>query len=509
MGMMQKAPLNWVRWKVVIGLGVVGGLIYFIGLNPFARWQINYLGDSERGANWSVQEVGLGLLAGDVDFFELAVAAARVAEKAAEAASDGSKKEKVFNADEVKCELSVTELSRRRFVIDQMGLVRPHMDVRRRQDGSSNLGDLEDEGVQWPDAEKAKDWVRTAKEWYKKLEKYKDKLPKGDEDPEKERERQKEFNFWERKVEYPFAERPSYLIHRIFAEELEIAFADEGADEGEKIPNLTNGVLEITGLSSNPAAHTDPIALTLEGDLGGSSVEFTTSVDFTGDLSKYVVSFAAPNLDVSVVSAFIGESLPVSLASGKIGVGAKIELYGNEGLKIVPELAFQDVKLAEKPGEDKVAGIDAKQFISAFNEASDALGGERLNIADLKITGSLSSPKFEWGNTVTDLVKQGGRAFANKQIEKGKSLLKEEAGKHLDKATDILNKELDKTGVGDAVKKGLEGVIPGGVLPGGSKDGDKKGSDEKKDVSAADKAINSGVDKIKGLIPGLGGGKKD
>ncbi len=47
------------------------------------------------------------------------------------------------------------------------------------------------------------------------------------------------------------------------------------------------------------------------------------------------------------------------------------------------------------------------------------------------------------------------------------------------------------------------------MLPGGSKDSDKKGSDEKKDVSAADKAINSGVDKIKGLIPGLGGGKKD
>jgi hypothetical protein len=490
-------PLKWVRWKIVIALTVVFGLFYLLGLDPMTEWQINSLGSNEKGARWSVTEVGFGLLAGDVELFDLLVSAAKDLEKevAAETAKDGE--EKFFNADEVNFEVSVAELSRKRFVIDEMGLVNPHMEMHRRADGSTNMGDLEGSETEKRDEKTPEDWVRSAIEWYEKLQKIREKLPSGDDekDTETERERQEKFDLWQRKVEYPFRDRPTYLVRSIYAKELEVTFADEG-DPDSKIPSLTEGVIEITDLSSNPSAHDKPIRLSLEGKLAGSPLSLQTTVDFTGATSVYSLEFAAESLPVSVVEAFIGDSLPVSLAAGNIGIAATLSLDGDEGIMITPKLFFQGVKLAEKPGENKVAGLDAGSFVKAFNEASGALGQERLEIADLTISGTLSSPKFQWGNTVTDLVRQGGIAFANAQIEKGKALAKKEIDKGLDKVGAKLGSEidkaLDKSGVGDTVK----GVL-GDILP-GKKDG----------KDGAGSIIDSVGEKAGGFLRGLGGDKK-
>jgi len=492
-------PLRWVRWKVVIVLALLCGLLWFIGLDPLARWQINALGEDRSGARWSVTEVGLGLLAGDVQLIDVLVAAARKAQKKAAEINAGSsgEKEKVFNADEVKFALSAGELARRRFVIDEMGLTRPHMELRRRADGSTNVGDLEGSETEWPDAEKIEDWVRSAVDWYKKIQKAREKLPTGDRDAEEERERQKQLDPWQRRVEYPFAGRPTYLVRRIFADELEISFSDEAEAESD-IAKLTEGKIEITDLSSNPVAHENPMKLSLSGKLAGSPLSLETAIDFSKDASRYSIHFDAAKLPVSVVDAFVGDALPVQLADGFIGLTVRLDLDGEENLELTPKLIFQGVRVEAKAGASKIAGADAASFVKAFNEASEALGDTPLEIADLTIRGKLTSPRFEWGDTVTNLVQQGGLAFANRQIEQGRERLTKELDKSLEKGLQKATEEIDKalggaglegTGLGDAAKGVLEGVVP------------KSGS--------TGEATGATVDKIKGLIPGLGGDKKN
>ena len=495
-------PVNWVRWKVVIALGVILGLFYTLGLDPLTRWQINSLGSKDTGARWSVAEVGLGLLAGDVEILDLLVSAARKLEKEAAAKGSDAGEEKVFNADEVRFELSVLELSKKRFVIDEMGLVNPRLEMRRREDGSTNIGDIEDSDIEDSDIERPRretsdDWVRSAIEWYEKLQKVREKLPTGggENETETERERQKELDLWQREVEYPFRDRPTWVVRRIHAEQLEVSFADEGDTDGE-LPNLTDGVIAITDLSSNPAVHEEPIRLTLAGNLAGAMLRLETTLDFTGATTRYRIELDSGGLPVSVVDAFIGDSLPVSLASGKIGVTATLALDDKKGIEIAPRLFFQSVKLARKPGEDRVAGLDAGSFVKAFNEASGALGEERLEIADLRITGTIDSPRFEWGDTVRNLVTRGGLAFANARIEKGKALARERLESGLRKFGEKLGPRADaalrKSGVGETFKSTVKGVLPS------SEDG----------AEGAGRIIDSVGTKAGGFLRGLGGGKK-
>ena len=65
-----------------------------------------------------------------------------------------------------------------------------------------------------------------------------------------------------------------------------------------------------------------------------------------------------------------------------------------------------------------------------------------LENADLRITGTLSRPRFQWGDTVEKLVRQGARAFVQGEIEKaeakGREVLEKEAGKVLERLESIL-----------------------------------------------------------------------
>jgi hypothetical protein len=500
-------PLRWVRWKLVVVFAVAGGALYFLGLNPLARWQINSVGETNPAARWRVAGVGLGLLTGDFELDDLWVDSARKRREAKPAAASGNAlkedalkedalkedalkeiESKVFQALRSNFDVNTTELLRRRLVVDEVRIDGPRMNVVRRPDGSSNLGDLgaEEEAPAGPtepagETKRAEDWLETAKKWYERLQKVHEKLGKlgrkKEADEAEKQEAQRRADYYARRSTYPFEDRPSVLVSRIVASGMELSFTDEG-DAAAALPTLVNGTLEVKDLSSSPSLHQNPIRLEVGGDLvakgqqlteaqkadGKPDLKLIVDVDFRGDAAKYSVDVGTGMLDAAVVNAFAGKSLPVVLKKGRIGLEAKLGLDGAGALLVEPRMKFQGVELAAKPETSKLAGLDASQFVSAFNEASGQLGDTALEIADLRITGTLERPRFEWGDTVKNLVVQGGKAFAAKKLDE----VKARAGAEIEKGID---KVLGGSEAGKKLKEGLEGLTPKDGLEGAAKDG--------------------------------------
>jgi hypothetical protein len=184
-------------------------------------------------------------------------------------------------------------------------------------------------------------------------------------------------------------------------------------------------------------------------------------VDLRGDRLLFdLEELDTGELPASLVQAFVGESLPVRLETGSVRVRGRVVLDGKDTLRVEPRLSFKDVSLEPKDAGGKVAGLDAAQFAKAFNEASKEVG--EIDIADLKITGSLSSPRFEWGDTVKNLVLEGGKAFARKQAGKAVDRGKAEAEKLLEKVpVDAGLQDKAKDVLKGVDTKPVEGLIPG------------------------------------------------
>jgi hypothetical protein len=433
-------PWRWVRWKVVTVLAVAIAAFYFLGLDKMALSKINQAGDGSRAARWSITDVALGILAGDVRLQDLQVATVRKPEAAAGA---GEAKEEVFHTAAADLDISVYEFLKGRYVVDQMELSAPRMKMVRRADGTVNAGDLggppEEPPAETKPARSPRDWYESLKKWHERIEKVRKWVPSRT-----SKERKPGFTAdYSRAATYPFEGRPSFVVRKIAGSNLEIELRDESS--AQPLPPLKNGKLEIRELTSSPTVQAEPTELDLSGDLGGTPLAIKGTVDLRGGKGLFSLNAETGDLPASLVAALVGESLPVNLKTGSVSLRARVLLDGEDRLEVVPRLAFKKLQLEPKDPRGKLAGFDAAQFTTAFNEAAGEL--EEVVIEDLKITGSLSAPRFEWGDTVKNLVVSGGKAFARKQAEKG-----------LEKGREALGKELDKLPVGKDVKEKLKDV---------------------------------------------------
>jgi hypothetical protein len=467
-------PIKWVRWKVVIVFAVLGGGLYFLGLNPLAHQQINSLGsDGSAGARFSVEKVGLGLLQGrsSFDLFQLATPGKTVK-------VEDEEKARVAKADEIVCDLGMDDFLRKRFAVDEVGITRPLLRLERRADGTINVGDIGQTEPQEPEG-KPTDWVEAIKEWGGKLKKRieerqrkaAEEREKGSKPPEQKGMRAD----YSLAATYPFEDQPRALVRKLRAEALEIQFKDATGEL--QPPPIKNGKIEILNLSDRPEVVKEPIQLSISGEIEGAPIEITGTIDLRkiGEGAAAVASnilffnVKAKGMPLqNVVQAFAGDSLNATFEKGTADLDAEIRLTDLTALSIRPPaadkalFALHGVQMQAKPGA-KIAGFDGEKFAQAVNEVGD------LEIKDLEIGGTLTSPEFKWGDTVKTLVLEGGKAFAKKQAQKG-----------IDKGTEKAQGLLDKNLSPDA-KKAVEGVLPG--------------ADVKKAAG--------------GLLPGLFGGKKE
>lgn len=484
-------PLKWIRWKAVAALAVLGAAIYVAGLQGALLASLNAAGRTSRAARFSAGGLGLGLLSGELRLDELLVGPAPRAP--AGAAPGGAivaerpreESHRALTAERVTVDVSAWDLLSRRFVVERAALHRPVVEVMRRPDGTANVGDLgegpgQDEAPPETLPESAKnplDWLGTVQRWYERIQRARKWVPARP--GRKDKGRAPWSADYSRGADYPFEGRPGFEVREVAGEDLRIAFVDEA--RGETIATLEEGVLRIRNLSSRPSAQKDPTSFELTGKLAGSPVSVRGLVDFRGDRSRMELDADLPGLPASLVGAFAGASLPVRLASGKIGVRAKIALDGLDAIDVRPAMAFDGVTLEAKDPGGKIAGFEAERFVRAFNEASKELGA--FAIEDLRITGSFFAPKFEWGNTVKDLVVSGAKAFAKKRLDAGIEKGSEKLGELLEKAEipAPAASEIRRT-VGEAVEGlksgGVEKLLPGvfgGKRGEGAEEGRRKG----------------------------------
>jgi hypothetical protein len=439
-------PLRWVRWKVVAVLACGVAAVYFLGFDEIALSKVNTAGEESPAARWSIADMGLGLLAGSAEVSDLEVATPR-----------RDTRDNVFGAAGAKLDLSMKEFLRGRYVAEEVSLQAPKLTVTRRKDGSINMEEIGGPPEEPPAPEgPPRDWVGTIRKWYERIQKVREKLPERSKEPQKDRGAVADYS---RRATYPFEGRPSFAVRKIAGTGFEIAFTDEASSK--PLPSLQNGTLEIYELTSGPSVQEEPTRFRIEGDIAGSKLSIGGTLDFRGERSLFQLDSASGDLPVSLIESFIGESLPVKLRSGAISLDAKVLLDGRDKLEVAPKLSLKKVTLdAREPG-GKVAGMDASSFAQAFNEASTEL--DSIDFQDLRITGSLSSPRFEWGDTVKNLVASGGKAFAKKQAQKGLEMGKE-----------ALDKELGKSPLGESIKEQMKGIdtkslprLPGGLFGGG------------------------------------------
>ncbi|MCZ6794971.1 MAG: hypothetical protein O7J95_15315 [Planctomycetota bacterium] len=465
-------PLEWIRWRVLAAILVVGGLVYFLGVDSLVRWRINDLGARSTRARWHVGSVDLRIFSGHYGLADLLVAGRRETAAAAGNSPDLAEA-RVFSAERASFDLGMDSLLCRRFVIERLEIHGPEMRIERRRDGSTNLDDVgepeeeappespgEGPGVTAKDVEKAleaaQDWLETARKWYRRIEWLREKL-RGDEGASASEQEARDH--YARRALYPFAGRPRIVIREVVASGLEIDFSEEGGSAA--LPRLEEGRISLKELSDRPTSHDRPIELSLEGLLERVRVALNVRLDLTGDAVVCEIRFDTGPLPARVIDAFVGRSLPVKLSEGTIGVTATVRLGARESLSVAPTLRFSGVRLATRPGARRVAGLDAREFVQAFNEASRLLDDATLEIADLRITGTLSRPRFQWGDTVEKLVRQGARAFVQGEIEKaeakGREVLEKEAGKVLER----LDRALEQVPGAKDIKEGLERILPG------------------------------------------------
>ena len=206
-------PLKWIRWKVVIVLGVIFGGLYLFGLNPLARRQINELGSGgDLGARFKVDTVDLGLLEGRASFDKFLMGTPR--------GKPEEEKERVASADQIICDLGVADLLSRRFAADELSITKPLLRIQRRSDGTINVGEI---GSKEPEKSTGKptDWVKAINEWMEKLKKRAEERRKRQEEegkgkPEKAKEKGLKADYT-RVITYPFEKIPRALIRKISA----------------------------------------------------------------------------------------------------------------------------------------------------------------------------------------------------------------------------------------------------------------------------------------------------
>jgi len=450
-------PLKWIRWKVVVVFGVViFGALYFLGLNPLARKGINELGSSgQAGARFSIAKVALGILTGQSDFDDFKMATPR------KVPPEEEPKQQVASAEKIVFDLGVADILRKRFTVDELTITRPLLRIERREDGTINVGEIgaSEEEIEKEKSEKTEkkptDWVKSIEEWIERIRKRMEEREKKEKEEPQVAKKEGWRPDYSRQITYPFEKNYRVLARKVSAEALEIRFED---DAGKlKPPPIKNGKIEITNLSDRPEYFQDaPIGISVSGEIANSPIKISGILDLrrteTGKKNLINLTVSATNVDLKkVVEAFAGPSLDVSFEKGTADLNAEIRLIDLENLRIAgvaadrPLLALRGVELKAKPGAE-IAGLPAEKFATALNNVGELE-------ANPEITGTLTNPKVNWGETIKEFIASGGKAYAKKQINRG-------IEKGTREAQDLLNKEVGEKA--PELKKGLQDVIPGG-----------------------------------------------
>ncbi len=233
-------------------------------------------------------------------------------------------------------------------------------------------------------------------------------------------------------------------------------------------PSFTGFELKGADLSSKPGWNGRPLVFSAAGSLDGGKAG-TLKADFkvlAASTEGKVELTASPLL---TWKALFEKSLPVAVEQGTANVGLSGRTEAG-GLQATSSLRIDGLKIAARPGETRILGLDPQMSAYAI-QGLNAYGAKQPILFDVTLGGRLDAPEMSTGTGLLDLAKKGLESLGQKELDAvitkfGTHTKSLQAGdvKALPAAKEDVKKEVEK---GKETIEGLKGLF-------------KKPKDEKK-----------------------------
>jgi len=433
--------MKWVgrviRIKVVIPLVVIGAALLIFAPNLVTKGVVENAASEVLGTDVSLDAFSISPLAGSVNFRELDVT------------DPGQKDEAMARAIIGKGDISWLGLARKRAIVDEIEVEGPTLRLRRGPDGALNIEKLGNppEETKPPaipeDVLKKTDWVKTFRDWVERIRKWREKhaAEREEEAPGVKLPPQAPDRLSPR---YLDLDDPRFLVRTMKLKGMTIEFDD--AAKGP-MPPITEASGEIRNLSSSPWTAEEPITMDLAGNLGEKGkIRLNLIADMRGGKLDFDIDIAAADVDVRSIEALLGDSLPVAWRKGTVSLDARAKMADLDSIDIQPTVGFSDVAFDPKDPKGTIAGLSATRFCEELSRIGS------FAIKDLRIDGTLEAPRFHWGDTVKQLVLEGGKKLIQDKAQEAAKGLLEKVG---EKAGGEAGKKIQEAGEG-LLEKGLK-----------------------------------------------------
>lgn len=480
------------KWLVLALVLVVFDLV---GAKPAVKWALQEKFPTELakamgvGRDASGQVAQAGKITWDDAGYEVSLLRGHVVMANLHVANPKNPKEDLLVAKLVDMKVDFVALLRRQFVVELMTLDAPQLAVTRAEDGTLSVepnpmadAPRTDPGADWSErAQKAMERIKKEREERKKKAAEEKKAQKEGKSEELANAKKKPATVDEALkraalglpgANDELAAPPRWTVKKVQLN----GFAVKVQDPKESVPSFQfkDGlVLEST---QDQRANGKPIQCDLVGSLvdaaqreqGKVEIHFTADPPEKTDAEDqkpvgWKLGVKLVDVDLREVDGMIARTIPLRFEKGKATITLDAHGHGLDGdLDAAPKIALKELDArARNPGQP-ICGMDATRVAQEVTNC----GAFEMN--DVKITGSVLAPKVEVGDTLKNLVVQGG-------INYGKKAAAEQLNKGVDKAVEKLGGKIPGVDEkkADDLKKGAGGLLDKG-LGGFGIGGDKK-----------------------------------
>jgi uncharacterized protein (TIGR03546 family) len=466
------------KWALLV---IVVLAFDLFGVKPVVRWALqNKFPDALAVALGVVGPDGTPLKRGAVTWddatFKVSLLQGTLVMNNLEIASPKDTTQNLFKAKAVEIDVSTLALLRRRFVVNLVKLDTPELAVARDKDGSLSIEPTP--AADAPKVAPGADWASRARSAFERAKKEEDDRKKKAEEKKAEEAKAKA------EGKKTAAEDAAHKRPQTLAE------AGERAAEG--IPGANpllasppRWVVRKTEMTGFKVSLTDPQAAqpgfvfktgqALEATQDRRANEKSTDGNFDGtllsaagkDAGSVQLTFSADppdqdetkptgwkvhlvlgNVDLHESDALFADGVPLKFDQGKVTITVDATGHGVDGdLDASPKISFTDVVAhARNPGQP-ILGADPERVAQAVTTKKN------FELTDVKVTGTILSPKFDMGDSFKKILLDAGLDIAKAKAE--------EAAKPL---IDKIEKKVPvPAGVGDGAKKGVDDVLKKGT----------------------------------------------
>jgi uncharacterized protein (DUF2062 family) len=365
-------------------------------------------------------------------------------------------KENLFTAKTIDAKVTTFALLRRQFLVESVVVDSPLLAVARQEDGTLGIepAPKTPEAAQEAKSQPQGDWTAKAKSYLDRAKKEMDERKKKQEEAKKAQAEGKKpeegpkkkvsslADALERAAEGLPGEDDDLLASKWVVKKVQLSgFAVNLQDPQTRAPSFAFNDGKLLEAAQNRLAHGQATVLSLVGSLvdQGKQAKGKLKLDFTEDAPTpdgkpvgWTLHAEIGDVSLKDTDALFASAVPLTFDAGTATIVVDAKGHGLDGdLDAAPRISFKDVVAKARETNGTIAGMPSTKV------AEEVTNCGAFDIDDIHITGSVLAPKVEMGDTIKDLVVQGGKNYAKK------------------KGTEMLNKGLDKG------KEQLEKKVPG------------------------------------------------